>query len=168
MQFQYLPTSIYISLVWLPNPCKCWETRMVVEDFILYSLSSSIADVCNWVLYRTFTWKISIVSKCDFLHPRSCQPITSLVPHTILLFGYCSSGEKQGLPPSLQIPCNDGNATGNCSADSMGFKQFHATYTLPGNAWDVLLGWCGVGIYSHNNTVHKVCSSGYICEHPCY
>ena len=139
---------------------------MVVEDFILCSLSVSIADICSWVLSRTYPWEISIVSEFGFLYPRSCQPITKLVPYAILQCGYCMGGKKQGLAPYLQIPFNDGNATGTCSADSVDFKQFPATYTLQGNFGDVLLGWCGVDIYFCNNKVHKVCTSGYICEYP--
>ncbi|KAG4969058.1 hypothetical protein JHK87_034709 [Glycine soja] len=97
----------------------------------------------------------------------SCQPITKLVPYAILQCGYCMGGKKQGLAPYLQIPFNDGNATGTCSADSVDFKQFPATYTLQGNFGDVLLGWCGVDIYFCNNKVHKVCTSGYIFPVPC-
>lgn len=138
---------------------------MVVEDFILCPLSNSIADICNWVLSRTFPWKISILSEFDLLYPWSCQPITKLVPYVILLCGYCVGGEKQGLAHYLQIPCNDGNATGTFSADTVDFKQFHATYTLPGNIGNVLLGWCGIGIYFYSDKVHKVCASGYICEY---
>lgn len=130
---------------------------MVVEDFILYSLSHSIADVINWILSRSFHSKISFLSEFDFLYPRRCQPITNLVPYVILLCGYCMGGKKQGLAPYLQIPCNDGNAVGTCSADSVYFKQFHATHTLPrGNIGDVLLDWCGIGIYFYNDNVHKV------------
>jgi len=76
-------------------------------------------------------------------------------------------GKKQGFAPYLQIPCNDGNAAGTCSADSVDFKQFHATYTLQGDIGNVLLGWCGAGIYFCNDKVHKVRASGYICEFPC-
>ncbi|KAL9276485.1 hypothetical protein ACSQ67_025970 [Phaseolus vulgaris] len=51
--------------------------------------------------------------------------------------------------------------------DSVDFKQFHATYTLQGNIGNVLLGWCGIGIYFCNDKVHKVRASGYICEFSC-
>lgn len=140
---------------------------MVVEGFILYSLSNSFADVCNWVLSRTYHSKISILSEFDFLYPRRCQPITNLVSYVILLSGYCRSGKKQGLAPYIQIPCNDGNATWTCSADSVYFKQLHATYTLPrGNIGVILLGRCGIGIYFYNDEVHTMCASGNICEHP--
>ena len=140
---------------------------MVVESFILYSLPNSIADVCNWVLSRTYHSKISILSEFDLLYPRRCQPITNLVSHVILLSGYCRSGEKQGLASYLQIPCNDGNAAGTCSTDSVHCKQLHATYTLPrGHIGVILLGWYCIGIYFYNDKVHKVCASGNICEHP--
>ncbi|KAJ6379194.1 hypothetical protein OIU76_015916 [Salix suchowensis] len=76
--------------------------------------------------------------------PWSHNEITGLVHHDILLLCLHWDSEEQRFSSLLQVPSDDGNATGNSPADPAVHKQFLSSHTLQWQVRDVLLGRSGI------------------------